>query len=102
MIYVYYKCTILQYTISLTLCTKVSSSTPCVGSVDTDKAGIAPLIPHTHVNDYQSGRILSTYTRLIEETNLHQCTICVKNCSVPTVHDVTWPCCIAGECGVGP
>ena len=68
---VFYICTILQYTILLTLCAKVSSSIPCDGSVDADKAGIAPLIPHTHVNDCQSGHILSTYTRLIEETNFH-------------------------------
>ena len=61
----------MQYITSLTLCAKVSSSIPCNGSVDADKAGIAPLIPHTHVNDCQSGRILSTYMRLIEETNFH-------------------------------
>ena len=92
----------MQYITSLTLCAKVSSSTPCVGSVDANKAGIAPFIPHTHVNDCQSECVLSTYTRLIKETNLHQYTTSIKNCSVPTVVDVTWPCYIAGKCGVGP
>lgn len=88
--------------ISLTVSTKDSGPIPCVGSVEADKASIAPPISHTHINDHQSGCILAAYTGLIVEANLHQYTICIKNRPVPVIEDVTWSSCTTAKCGVGP
>ena len=87
---------------SCTSCAKDSSLSPCIGSIDADKAGIAALIHYTHINNCQSGDIFPSYTRFIVETNLQQYTISIKNSPVPTVKDVTRSCCTAGKRGVSP
>ena len=92
----------MWYVIALTLCAKDSSTIPSGGSINADKTGVAPLIPHTHVNDHQGGCVLSTYTGFIVEANFYQYTTCIKNCSVPMIEDVTWTYCIAGECNIAP
>lgn len=96
-LYAPYSSTQRLHPLILTSCAKDSSAFSCIDSIEADKAGIAPLIAYTHVNNCQGGAIFHSYTRVIVETNLQQYTVSIKNCSVPTVEDVTWSCCTAGK-----
>ena len=64
---------------------------PHTRAIDANKAGVAPLIPHTHIADHQSGFVLSIHMGYVVEANIHQCTICAKIRPVPVIQDVTWP-----------
>jgi len=75
----------------LTSCVKSCSAIPHTCAIDANKAGVAPLIPHTHIADCQSGCVLSTHTGYVVKPCIHQCTICTNLCPVPAVQDITRP-----------